>query len=869
MIHALSTAATEGRLVVFVGAGISTIPPTSLPSWWDVNERVIVALADRSAPLIGPERSAELARTVSARQRADQFPPEYQAELLASRLGTSYFRVLQCLDSDRPNAVHLRLAGLGRAGHLAAIVTTNFDRAMEAAFHAIGAPLRTCARAAEFDALAPELERGMGRTDGCVLLKLHGSAADPTTLIDTLAQRKRGLPGGAVGCLRILLHTSHWVFLGWSGADLDANESYLGLAAAAENGRGFTWLYRTAEKPRPSVARICEAYGDRATIVHGELPDWLDLATAPLLPGLPAVHDEIDPGERSRQAQDQVASHARRWTEEIGTTASALGLADVLVAVGEPRSAIDLLRSGLQALPEPDRDGKDGLMLAVALGGKLVTAGDDGEALELYERAIEVLEARGDFDRAAEVRGDAGLIYQSRGDFPAARTAFEGTLKAAERSGDEGKRSVALHNLALVHGALGEYDQGERLFRQEIEILQRLGDEPNEAVACSDLGNLLAEASRFDAAVEVLDQAVRIRERLGNDRGRAMSLGNLARVHFGRGDLEAASRIYREVIPIFLRLGDEPSRLTTVGNLGVASVRQGRPEEAIPLLREAVSQADAMGRKPEGARLRMNLGEALREAGHPEAACEVLEQSAAISEGLGAAPARAEALLELGIIRLKLHQLDDAERAFREVLGIWDSLKQEAGTAGALMNLGLVEQERGRLDEALTLLQRSTEIHARLGQQAAVVNGKLNLGNIALLQQQPDVAAEFYTSARDLADDLKLPLQAFGASAALAFALGHQGKVGATLAAFHDAEDRVVREADLQGLADRLKSLAELYEANGHEQVATAFTAEAARMRGCIVRGISEVEEDPKCGGLGAAGRRRRELSRQDEGRDS
>jgi hypothetical protein len=85
-VDRLTAAAAERRLVAFVGAGVLTIAPTCLPSWWEVNEQVAAALAEEVGGLIGTERAAELAGLVSARQRSDRFPPEYQAELLCGRL---------------------------------------------------------------------------------------------------------------------------------------------------------------------------------------------------------------------------------------------------------------------------------------------------------------------------------------------------------------------------------------------------------------------------------------------------------------------------------------------------------------------------------------------------------------------------------------------------------------------------------------------------------------------------------------------------------------------------------------------------------------------------------------------------------------
>lgn len=73
---------------------------------------------------------------------------------------------------------------------------------------------------------------------GCCRVTLHRTVDDPSTLRDTLAQRKRGLSPAAVELLRELLLERHWLFLGWSGADLEADPGCLGLRMASAKGRG-------------------------------------------------------------------------------------------------------------------------------------------------------------------------------------------------------------------------------------------------------------------------------------------------------------------------------------------------------------------------------------------------------------------------------------------------------------------------------------------------------------------------------------------------------------------------------------------------------------------------------------------------------
>ena len=118
--------------------------------------------------------------------------------------------------------------------------------------------------------MASDLTRFDKKDGPCHLLKLHGSVDDPATLIDTLAQRKRGFAAPVMDCVRHLLHSYHWLFLGFSGLDLEAERNYLALEQEAERAVGFTWFVREKTEPKPAVVRLKNIYGERGSLVHGQ-----------------------------------------------------------------------------------------------------------------------------------------------------------------------------------------------------------------------------------------------------------------------------------------------------------------------------------------------------------------------------------------------------------------------------------------------------------------------------------------------------------------------------------------------------------------------------------------------------------------------
>src|SRR5262249_4252653 len=137
------------------GAGISMAPPASLPGWWDFNEAVLHALADRliqhTSKLWTGRRLADL---LERRRALRAFTPDFLAQVMEEEVSADSFRVLEALDAEQWNAGHAAVAALAKIGVLRAVVTTNFDRLIERALASGGIAHRVFSRPEDFAALA-------------------------------------------------------------------------------------------------------------------------------------------------------------------------------------------------------------------------------------------------------------------------------------------------------------------------------------------------------------------------------------------------------------------------------------------------------------------------------------------------------------------------------------------------------------------------------------------------------------------------------------------------------------------------------------------------------------------------------------------
>lgn len=721
-----------------------------------MDQSVVAALRDRVAELVGPNRTRTLAEAITTRQEANKFPPEYQAEVIVRRLRQSYFSVLQCLDSETPNDVHLRIAALAKARRVPAVVTTNFDRALEAAFRQLNVPMQVWSTAAHFQTLADRWQQPVTPDALCPIIKLHGSAENPATLVDTLSQRKRGFAPEVAACVRSLLRYAHWLFLGYSGADLMADENYLFLKPDASEAQGFTSLLRTSEQPVAALAATRGVYGERAEIVNSELPDWLAEFSRPLLP---------EPGPRApgldaaavetirRQGAEKVAAYATAWAASERFDSNVLVFADLLEAVGEPVAALDLAQRLYETRPADERrSGYFGLVID-ALANAYRKASRFDEAISLFTQALGIYDPATAEEQHLGALNNLALVYDEQGRATDALRIYEQVLAFAEKSGNAASRGVALNNIAKIRRALGEDDEAERLYREELEIVRALGDEPARALTLNNLGELEVSRRRLDRAAEYLKEAVSVRDRLGDDLGAAKVRANLANACSLKGEGEAALQLYEHSLDVFRRFGDRTDVARTLANMAGVKEDTGNRKEALAQLDEALAEAGAINADPVRAQALQLLGEILQKEGRNQKSADTFKELVDLAVRVRNVKRERDARVGRAIALKALNRLEPAIGLLREALVLTERNEFPGREwvldqlADALNQEGLVRQQGGDLDGALEDFSEGVEISRQRGSPSNEGQMLINVGNTQVMQKQYAESADTFQHA--------------------------------------------------------------------------------------------------------------------------
>ncbi len=742
----LIAAALESRLVIFAGAGVSMGAPTNLPSWRDVNRIVVRALAAEAQKVVGAPLVQQAADLVIERHEQEKLPPEYQAQVLAELLHRRYFEVLRHLDSDRPNATHLAIAWLAKLGCVRAIITTNFDRVIESAFAAVGAQLTCHFQPQHFRDLASELGRIERSGGACQLLKLHGSVDDSDTLIDTLAQRKRGFALPVLDSARFLLERCHWLFLGFSGLDLEAERNYLALDQQAGTARGFSWFVQEGRQPRDAVLRLKERYGERGEIVTGSLPSWL-LDFADGISDAPRPWIAHYFAQRAPQAAipsiAAIERGAADWAVGLRPNICSMALASLVAACAEPQAAAALVTAVLEKLDAQGGAARDTsrsflLTKALATNALCILLGGFGrheEAVHWGTAAVDLAREAGDPDTEDRFRGNVAISLETLGQIDAAREMYETALAGYRSRGDPAALSFGLCGLAAYLIRQGHLNEARELAQEARECAEHAGDERFRGIAINDLGIIAKLKGEYPAGLELFQECETLFGRLGNDEAVAAAACNRGEVLAALGRRDEARQIYEGVLEVVRRIERLDNEAATYLSLGTLSRDSGDAEAAEQWYGKAIemyrrvkdpsNEAFALGRLAEVHTSTGQFDRALEIAG--SALPLVSERNRAFKTNL---------LNQIGHASLKLGRLADADQAYREILGIAEEIGNASSLAASLMNLGTIALLQQRDAEAAAFFSRAAarldeldrgdeRDYCRLGLAAVTLDQKL------------------------------------------------------------------------------------------------------------------------------------------------
>jgi tetratricopeptide (TPR) repeat protein len=207
-------------------------------------------------------------------------------------------------------------------------------------------------------------------------------------------------------------------------------------------------------------------------------------------------------------------------------------------------------------------------------------------------------------DAHAEALNAEAAVFQSKGDFIAARPLLERIL---DMTTDPRIRGVALQNLGAIAAEGGDLETAEHRFLESYGCFQAADYAWGQAFALNNYGRAAMDRENFEIAERVLTRAVELAREIEDLDLAALATMNLAETMLCAGDLERADEAASTALGYFDMAGNRWRRVECLRLLGDINRRDGQAEIARRCYLQGLELARELGVQLEVTRLEDRL----------------------------------------------------------------------------------------------------------------------------------------------------------------------------------------------------------------------------------------------------------------------
>jgi class 3 adenylate cyclase/tetratricopeptide (TPR) repeat protein len=327
------------------------------------------------------------------------------------------------------------------------------------------------------------------------------------------------------------------------------------------------------------------------------------------------------------------------------------------------------------------------------------------EAVELYERALDVAERAGATPtEVADVAEALGDVAELAARYETAQTAYERARKAVPD--DRITQSHLLRKEGILDERRGRYSDALRLYGRALEVLDGAEDSVERVRSRADVelayAGVKVRQGQFDEARSWVDRAAASAQ-AGADRsrlGHAYSLSLLVAIRTGQRAPE-----HRDLALATLEeVGDLAQLVNLQTNLGIEAYYDGRWGDALDWYRRSGRSAARIGDVMGVARAQINEGEILSDRSQFEEARALFEQALRVFRAADYRIGVAVTTSNLGRVMARSGQFADGHRLLEDALERFEELGAEAYVAETQARLAECLVFEGHHQQALAAL---------------------------------------------------------------------------------------------------------------------------------------------------------------------
>ncbi len=235
-----------------------------------------------------------------------------------------------------------------------------------------------------------------------------------------------------------------------------------------------------------------------------------------------------------------------------------LKLADILEMRGQTQRALDLAGEAGEICRA--RNDQPGIRKYYSMMGKIYNhLSDYRKSLEFLGRELELAQKGDDGQAVADILGNMGISYYWLGEPAKALEMFEVELSHVKKTGNPQSLGNVYHMIGRVHRENRDYQRALPYLEQAQKLFQATGDLRSINMALGSLAGLYYYQGQYHQALEMYDQQLSISQKMGDIYFLACIHGDIAAIHYDSGDFEQSRQHILQGLKYAESSGDKTS----------------------------------------------------------------------------------------------------------------------------------------------------------------------------------------------------------------------------------------------------------------------------------------------------------------------
>ncbi len=202
------------------------------------------------------------------------------------------------------------------------------------------------------------------------------------------------------------------------------------------------------------------------------------------------------------------------------------------------------------------------------IGKILFIAGKNENALDIFQKALDIAKEEKFNEDIADISLEKGLVYSHSGKYHQAIDFFNqaSTIYEAEKMCED--FASCNMNIGLVYKQIGKSENAARHYKKALEVYKESEEIKGIADIYNNLGNLSKALFKYDEALNYYEKAKEFYEKKYDEIGLSAVYNNIGTLHNHNGNIKTALEFFNKSIQIETQIGNRRGLAITYNNLG-------------------------------------------------------------------------------------------------------------------------------------------------------------------------------------------------------------------------------------------------------------------------------------------------------------